>query len=164
MNGIDTFYLHPGNLFVHTRPHIVTTILGSCVSVCLWDPVLRIGGINHYLLPLWNGEGLPTPKYGNVAIIKLIERMVSSGSSKSNLKAKLFGGSAQFQSSAELLNLLNVGQRNIQIAVDLLKEDNIPITAQDVGGREGRRILFLTNEGKVKVRSIKSAGNSVSKK
>ncbi len=59
----NTHYLHPGNLFAHRTPHIVTTILGSCVAVCLWDPINNIGGINHYMLPLWNGEGLPVPKY-----------------------------------------------------------------------------------------------------
>ena len=72
-------YLYPGELFVHREPHVVSTVLGSCISVCLWDPERRLGGINHFLLPLWNGEGLPTPKYGNIAISRLIEKMEALG-------------------------------------------------------------------------------------
>ena len=68
-------YLYPGTLFVHRQPHRITTVLGSCVSVCLWNQTARLGGINHYLLPLWNGEGLQTPKYGNIAIVKLIDQV-----------------------------------------------------------------------------------------
>jgi chemotaxis protein CheD len=154
MSDMGTYYLHPGNLFAAREPHLVTTILWSCVSVCLWDSVLKIGGINHYLLPLWNNEGLPTPKYGNVAIQKLIEKMVALGSNKKNLIAKIFGGAAQFGSKSN--DLLNVGQRNIQVAVDLLNKGNIRIAGQDVGNSLGRRVLYMTDLGKVKVRNIQS--------
>ena len=90
MDDIEQHYLYPSALFASARPHKVVTVLGSCVSVCLWDPFLRIGGINHYMLPLWNGEGLASPKYGNIAIEKLIERMLYLGSRKSNLQAKIW--------------------------------------------------------------------------
>lgn len=154
MSNVGNYYLHPGNLFAHSEPYIVSTILGSCVAVCLFDPVLKIGGINHYLLPFWNNEGLPTPKYGNVAIQRLIEKMVALGSAKKNLEAKVFGGASQFGNSNSAM--LNVGQRNIQLAIDLLNKENIRIIGQDVGSSLGRRILYMTNEGKAKVRNIKS--------
>ena len=57
-------FLQPCTIFVHREEHWVSTILGSCISLCLWDPKLGAGGINHYMLPLWNGEGLPTPNTG----------------------------------------------------------------------------------------------------
>lgn len=147
----NTHYLHPGNLFVSPEPYVVTTILGSCISVCLWDTVRKVGGINHYLLPLWNGEGLPTPKYGNVAISKLIERMVALGSSEKHLVAKAFGGASINTTNG----LLNVGQRNLDMALEVLDEKRIQIVSSDLGGMLGRRVLFHTDSGKVMVRMIK---------
>jgi GGDEF domain-containing protein/chemotaxis receptor (MCP) glutamine deamidase CheD len=102
-------YLYPGGIFAaDPRPHRVTTVLGSCVSVCLWDRVRGVGGINHFLLPLWNGDGLPTPRYGNIAIAALIDRMLALGCSRENLRAKLFGGAAMWENPN---GLLAVGER-----------------------------------------------------
>ena len=145
-------YLYPGNLFVHHEPHVVTTILGSCVSVCLWDPVLKIGGINHYMLPFWNGEGIPVPRYGNIAIGKLVEKMLLCGSQKKNIKAKIFGGSNLGQNSK---GMMNVGERNVLVAQEILAEKKIPIISSDVGGSQGRRLLYFTDCGLVRVRKIK---------
>lgn len=148
----NTHYLHPGNLFASASPHVVTTILGSCIAVCLFDPTKRIGGINHYMLPLWNGEGLPVPRFGNVAIKKLIEKMEMLGANKRTLKAKVFGGSTIHETSS---GLLNVGSRNITIAEDMLTEERIPIVGSDMGGSRGRRVLFYTDTGSVKMRYIR---------
>ena len=148
----NTHYLHPGNLFASANPHVVTTILGSCIAVCLFDPTKKIGGINHYMLPLWNGEGLPIPRFGNVAIKKLIEKMEMLGANKRTLKAKVFGGSTIHETSS---GLLNVGLRNIDIAKDMLAEERIPIVGSDMGGSRGRRVLFYTDTGSVKMRYIK---------
>ncbi len=143
-------YLYPGGIFVHHEPHLVTTVLGSCVSVCLWDSAAKFGGINHFLLPFWNGEGLPTPKYGNIAIVKLIEKMlVSPGSNKSNLVAKVFGGASMWEKTS---GLLAVGDRNIELAMDLLEKQGIPILASDLGGKVGRKLVFNTFDGSVMVR------------
>src|SRR5258708_2971389 len=92
---INKHYLLPSPIFSAREPYIVDTILGSCVAVCLYDVKLKFGGMNHYMLPLWNGEGLASPKYGNIANDKLFERMLRLGSSKQNLVAKVFGGSNQ---------------------------------------------------------------------
>lgn len=120
----------------------------------MWDPVIRIGGINHYLLPLWNGEGLPTPKYGNVAIAKLTKKMISLGSRKRNLRAKVFGGASMNKGSK---GLLNVGQRNIMVVNDTLEDEGIPIVGSDTGGNLGRKLLFFTETGIVRVRVIKQS-------
>jgi len=145
-------FLYPGTLFAKKGEYIVTTILGSCVSVCLWDPVLKVGGINHYMLALWNGEGLPSPKYGNIAIEKLIEKVLGFGSRKQNLKAKVFGGGEVLQSSS---GLLNISKRNIEVATNMLDEAHIPIVASDVGGSLGRKLIYNTETGGVLLRKVK---------
>jgi len=149
---LKQYYLYPGNLFVHRDPHIITTVLGSCVSVCLWDQVLKFGGMNHYMLPLWNGEGLASPKYGNIAIQKLVEKMIELGSKKANLRAKVFGGGEVLKITQ---GVLNVGERNIVIAKDMLKETGIPIIGSDLGGVTGRKILFNTETGSVLMKRLR---------
>jgi len=144
-------FLYPSTLFVSNAPSVVTTILGSCVAVCLYDPILKIGGINHYMLPLWNGEGLASPKYGNIAIEKLVEKMYQQGSKKTNLVAKVFGGGEVIDTT---IKQFNIGERNIKIAKEMLEMYNIPIVAQSVGGKFGRKIQYTTNTGEVKHKFI----------
>lgn len=148
-------FLYPGMLFVQNQDCVITTILGSCVSVCIWDPALRIGGMNHFLLPLWNGEGLPTPKYGNIAIPLLFERLLGLGSKKNNLVAKVFGGANVLEG---LKGILNVGERNIMIAEDILLESKVSVLSRDVGGSVGRKVLFKTESGDVLVKKCMPAG------
>ncbi|MBC7922406.1 MAG: chemotaxis protein CheD [Ferruginibacter sp.] len=147
-----THYLLPGALFAHHQPHRVTTILGTCVAVCLWDPVLRVGGINHYLLSFWKGEGLASPKYGNIAIPKLIERLVLLGSNPRHLQAKLFGGKGYAENDQ---GIWMVGKRNVEIAEEMLRENQIPIVGASVGGPSGRKIVFNTYSGEVIMRPVK---------
>jgi chemotaxis protein CheD len=142
-------YLYPGMLFAEPQPHRVTTVLGSCVAVCLFDPVSRIGGINHYMLALWNGEGLPTPRYGNVAIDALIERLLGFGCLATRLQAKVFGGSAMWDSTS---GLTSIGERNIELAWRILDGRGIPVVAQDVGGAVSRKIILMTGTGEVLLR------------
>jgi chemotaxis protein CheD len=139
-------FLYPGTMMVSGGLTRISTILGSCVAVCLWDPVRTIGGINHYLLPYWNGEGLPTPRYGNVAIPRLCEQMQRRGSDRGDLVAKVFGG-ANINAGAGGLFL--VGDRNVQVARDLLTELAIPVVGLDVGGVKGRKVVFDTGTGTV---------------
>ena len=86
------YFLYPSSLFVSKEPYVVKTILGSCVAICIWDKRLKIGGMNHYMLPNWNGNDLASPKYGNIAIDKLINKLLLLGSKKEDLIAKIFGG------------------------------------------------------------------------
>lgn len=150
-------YLYPGTLFVHSEPHLVTTVLGSCVSVCLWDPVGRFGGINHYLLPLWNGDGLATPKYGNIAIGKLIDQMRGRSQTPDKIIAKVFGGASMWEKAD---GLLAIGKRNIELAEDLLAQQGIRIISSDLGGNRGRKIIFNTEDGSVLMRRQKGLGTT----
>lgn len=150
---IGKHYLYPSNIFVSDEPFIVTTVLGSCISVCLFDSVKMIGGINHFMLPFWNGEGLASAKYGNMAMEKLLGEMLRKGATKKNIQAKMFGG-------ANLVNLtMNVGERNAETARRLLEKENIRLVAESVGGTAGRKILFDTNSGLVKMRYIQQTHN-----
>lgn len=130
------------------EPCKVVTVLGSCISVCLYDTKMKIGGINHFMLPLWNGNGLATPKYGNVAIEKLIEKLERLNCSKQNMIAKIFGGASKTISS------LNIGERNAQIAFDYMEVERIRVVAQNVGGQIGRKIIFDTSTAEVLMKFI----------
>ncbi|MBI5493220.1 MAG: chemotaxis protein CheD [Deltaproteobacteria bacterium] len=138
-------------MFAESGPCVITTVLGSCISICLWDPVLRIGGMNHYLLPFWNGDGLQTPKYGNIAIRALMDRMLENGCRKMNLLAKVFGGANTIGSSS---GILNIGERNISLAEKTLLEEKITVVSNDTGGTSGRKVMFVTESGEVFVRKM----------
>ena len=150
----NTHFLYPAAMFASRTPHMVTTILGSCVAVCLYDPVAKVGGINHYMLPLWNGQGLASPKYGNIAIEKLVDKMVSLGCTRNNLQAKIFGVGEVIETH---ITQFNIGARNIKLAYEALEELKIPILGQSVGGKLGRKILFNTESFEVKQKFIQKS-------
>ena len=145
-------YLHPGQVFVSPDPTEVTTILGSCVAVCVFDPELRLGGTNHYLLPHWVGNGLSSARFGNVAVRSLIDKMLALGGQKQNLQAKVFGGACvidAFQARED-----HLGAKNADLALETLRQEGIPVVADDVGGRRGRKVIFHTDTGVALVRLI----------
>lgn len=150
-DNISSYYLYPAALFASKQPYIVNTILGSCVAICIYDPVLNIGGINHYMLPLWNGKGLASPKYGDIAIEKLADKMRSFGSNIHNLQAKVFGGGEVIDTK---IASFNIGARNISIAYDKLYELKIKIIAESTGGKYGRKIIFNTSTGEVRQKLV----------
>ena len=153
-------YLQPCMIFADREEHRVCTILGSCISVCLFDPQLGLGGINHFMLPLWNGEGLPTPKYGNIAIEKLIEKMLRLQGREERLIAKVFGGARVLQGDNPVFG---VGDRNISLAREALAAHGIRIACAEVGGTCGMRIEFNTRTGKVLLARLSpGAPNAVS--
>lgn len=136
--------IYSEQLHVAVNPTEIVTVLGSCIAVCLYDTKTKISGMNHYLLPLWNGNGLKSLKYGNISTERLIEAMLSVGADLKRIEAKVFGGA--------VLNIdetISVGPRNVQIAIDVLKQYQIPIVAKDVGGEKGRKIIFSNEDGSV---------------
>lgn len=141
-------FLFPGTLHASRQECTITTVLGSCVSVCLWDQIHGGGGMNHFMLPLWNGEGLATPKYGNIAMEKLLERVLQLGCHQPYLVAKVFGGANISESKN---GTFLIGDRNTTLALQMLKEWRIPVVATDLGGRLGRKIIMNTLTGEVLV-------------
>ncbi|MEW6067597.1 MAG: chemotaxis protein CheD [Nitrospirota bacterium] len=149
---IKNHYLIGGMIFASRKEYEIVTVLGSCIAICLWDPFLKIGGMNHYLFPVWDGKGTPTSRYGDIAIPKLIKKMLTLGCKKDNLKAKIFGGAST--PNGRNNKILNVAAANILFAEDLLKEEDLPIIGSDVGGNYGRKIKFNTRTGEVLLKRL----------
>lgn len=140
--------IHIGQYHADREPCTVYTMLGSCVATCLYDPVGRVGGMNHILLP---GEAdldrfdLPA-RYGIQAMELLINRIMSLGGHRARLRAKVFGG-------ARLLDSVcpdhAIGRKNIEFVLSFLEKEAIPVAAHDLGGDRSRRIYFHTDTGEV---------------
>jgi chemotaxis protein CheD len=141
------FYLHSGEVFASAEPTRVTTVLGSCVAVCLFDSLAEVGGINHYLLP---AGAEPSPRFGSHAILQLIDDVLERGARRSGLRAKVFGGASVLASGGRR----NIGADNIELALSTLEREQISVLDQDVGGFCGRKLVFDTDVGVAWVRSL----------
>lgn len=148
-----TAYLHPGQVFVSADAYAVTTILGSCVAVCIHDVALRIGGIAHYLLPYRVAHDDFLARCGNVAIRNLIDGLLSLGSQKRNLRAKLFGGACVI--NAFRGKDTHLGIQNVELARKILSHQGIDIVAEDVGGLRARKLIFHLEDGTAWVKELK---------
>src|SRR5690242_14967867 len=91
-DGTRAVYMHAGQFLIATEPTQITTILGSCVAVCVWDPVARIGGMNHFMLPFDSGTQTATPRYAKHATATLLVDVALAGARLTRLRAKIFGG------------------------------------------------------------------------
>jgi len=148
---MEAYYLKTSELYVSRKSCKITTVLGSCVAVCLWDKELKYGGMNHFLLPQYNtySSYAPSPKFGDFAINDLILKMNNLGSRTKNLQASIYGG-------AKIFNIgLNIGEKNIAMAFDVLKRKKIPIIQSDTGGLIARKIIFYNIENKIDLIKIK---------
>jgi len=148
----EKIFIHVGQIYIGVKPTEISTVLGSCVAVCLYDKVRAIGGMNHYLLPLWNGNGLQSPKFGNISIQRMVQSMFDIGCNAHTMEAKIFGGAA-INISSESDDMM-IGKRNILTAEEILAEHQIPIVARDVGGNSGRRILMRSDVGKILLKTM----------
>ena len=141
--------LHAGHVFVSSEGQSVVIILGSCVAVCMWDPSQGIGGATHYMLPTWDQKGMPSPRYGNVAISILLRKLLEAGAVRGQLRAKIFGGGCLFDSMREpnANREQHLGSRNVDIALEMLSKAQIPVVSAEVGGDRGQRIVFRADTG-----------------
>lgn len=138
-----------GDLKITQAPHVLKTLLGSCIGVVLHDPVNKIGGLLHIMLPQKNGNDLKITKYANTGLPYFIYQMVTNaGASRSALYAKIFGGAKMFDANG----LLNIGESNELEVRRILKEEGIRIVASRTGGTKGYNILFDTKTGDVTCR------------
>jgi chemotaxis protein CheD len=145
-------YLHPGELVASAEPATVTTVLGSCVSVTLWDRTRRIGGVNHFLLPHSAGTGTSSPRFGNVAMRSLFDEVLRLGARRADLEAKVFGGARVIHGAPAAAG--HLGERNITIALDFLRGEGLDVVGGDTGGSRGRKLRFLTGDGSAWLRSL----------
>jgi chemotaxis protein CheD len=144
-------YLHPGEFTVAVTPCTITTILGSCVAVCLYDPVACIGGLNHFLLPRAPAESTSL-RFGDVAVPRLIEAMAECGAVQRRLQAKVIGGACVLHAYRD--HPSHVGRQNVLAAVRALFEASIPVVMTDVEGNRGRRVVLHANTGDLVVRLL----------
>ena len=137
-------YLQPGQLLVSAVPAAITTILGSCIAVCLWEPHRGIGGMNHFMLPMASGSAASSARFGPAAMEQLIEKMREAGARLPLLRARVFGGACMFDGMQSTAHL---GRKNADVALELLNRRGIEIVQTDVGGNRGRKLIFHTDEG-----------------
>ncbi|HOV62261.1 MAG TPA: chemotaxis protein CheD [Spirochaetia bacterium] len=150
--GINEYFLNPGELIFSKKPVVVKTVLGSCVAVCIYDKVNRWGGICHYLLPQAPSNEHRSTKYGNIAIYTLLHRFLKKYSSKrEDLAAAVIGGAFIIFDEREFFF---IGDRNIEIAVSILRKEKIQIRSMHTGGEHGRKVLFNTATNKLLVTSL----------
>jgi chemotaxis protein CheD len=149
--GRHEVYLVPGALHVSVEPCAVTTILGSCVAVCLTDVDRHIGGMNHYALPGGSADH-DSLRFGAFAIGKLVELLQARGCRTESLRAKVFGGARVSNHGDSRTN--HLGAQNVALARECLAAAGIVIMAEDVGGFRGRKVIYYTDEGTAWVRTL----------
>jgi len=152
----NSHFLHAGQVFVSAEPQSIVLILGSCVGVCIWDEVNAIGGATHYLLPSWDGAGVASPRYGNVAISILVQKLLEAGAERRQLRAKVFGGGCLFNSMRESRSNKeqHLGSRNVETALETLTKAQIPVVSTIVGVDRGQRIVFRTDTGDAEIKVL----------
>lgn len=159
MNEETKLSLNIGQIIVVEDPSLISTVLGSCVSVCLFSPHKKMGGMIHYALPYQFDHNLDEDplRYGDQAIPMLIEEMRKlSLAPISSLKAKIIGGAnCLVRTSGGGFN--NIGEQNIQMARDILARHQIEVIGEHVGGEVGRKVFFYTADGRVQVASLKQS-------
>jgi len=144
--------IHPGEYYVSSREDIyIATVLGSCVAVALYDPISKLGGLNHYLLPgTFKGFNAadPSGRYGVYAMELLINEMLKNGAYRRNLRAKAFGGGNVLSSTNK------VGSNNARFALKFLETEEIPLDAQDLESDIARKVLLEPSTGRVYLKKL----------
>ncbi|MDR2353021.1 MAG: response regulator [Deltaproteobacteria bacterium] len=138
MSEINRVFILPGEYFISKQPHIISTLLGSCVAICLYHPQLKFGGMNHYMLPESPNKER-SGKYGDYAISVLLQFMERTAGSLGNVEAIISGGANVVDN---ISTGVQIGQRNVQIARELLRKNNIHITKENVGGNVGIKLHY----------------------
>lgn len=147
----------PGEYFVTGRDILIVTVLGSCVSVCLFDSRAGVGGMNHFMLPDRDEHSVASEsaRYGSYAMEMLINNLLKAGASRSRLEAKVFGAGRVLAGMTHT----DVGARNATFVMHYLEDERIPVRAQDLLGVYPRKIYFFPSEGRVLVKRLRAMHN-----
>jgi len=157
-------YLKPGDIYTSDEPALISTLLGSCVSVTMFNPRLKAGAICHGLLPSCKGkkpceceqycrEG---KRYVDCSIMRMLEWFMLKDVEREEIDVKLFGGS-DMMGSGKMSSKATVGQQNISRALQVLEVEGLRIAASDVGGPRGRKILFSTHTGEILLKRLRKS-------
>jgi len=141
----------PGEYYVSDEDVVIMTVLGSCIAACIWDSRLRIGGMNHFMLP--EGGADASGRYGSYAMELLVNELIKRGSTREYMQAKVFGGGAVISG----MTSLNVGERNTQFVLDYLATERIPVVSKDVMDIYPRKVVFFPITGKAMVKRLAHA-------
>ena len=144
------------DLNICKSPDGLTTLgLGSCVGIALRDPITKVGGLAHIMLPDSTAikDNTNIPKFADTGIVELVNRIVFAGGSKSRLVAKIAGG-AQMFAFQNKSSLIKVGEKNVMAVKKKLEELNIPILAEDTGENYGRTVIFYPETGDFVIRAV----------
>jgi chemotaxis protein CheD len=149
----EAIRLLPAEYRVSDEPLALVTLLGSCVAACLYDPLLRIGGMNHFMLPDGgspdDGGGDGSARYGAHAMELLVNDLLKRGARRARLLAKVFGGGNVLRGFQD-----PIGSRNARFVLDYLGAERIPVVAQDLGDIHPRKVAFFVQTGRTLVRRL----------
>lgn len=153
---LELVTIFPGEFHATGQERVIYTLLGSCISVVLYDPVKKVGGMNHFMLPdTIDKERFylsKSGKYGMYAMELLINELIKLGGVKKNFKAKVFGGGSVLGSKVG--HVSKVPENNIRFAFAFLEEEKIPLIASNIGGNAARKVYFFTKESRILLKRI----------
>jgi len=156
--GITTVKILPGEFYISQSNERIETVLGSCISACVRDPIAGVGGMNHFMLPVNKNskdanELSDANRYGNYAMENLENALLSAGAKRDRLEFKLFGGGRIMSS------MTNIGWYNIGFAFDYIYTEGFKLVSQDIGDIYPRKVLYYPLSGRVRVRRLNSMHN-----
>jgi chemotaxis protein CheD len=152
--------LQPGDYCIGAAGELLGTLLGSCVAACIRDGRLRLGGMNHFMLPTRQAEGgtgvtgsaWPSTRFGDVAMQCLIDEILHRGGRRADLEVKLVGGGKVLDA------LSDIGARNIQFAREYVRSCGLRLLGEDLGDRYPRKVLYDPGSGAVRVKRLPRSG------
>jgi chemotaxis protein CheD len=152
--------LLPGEYYVTTAHEVISTVLGSCVSACIRDPRIGVGGMNHFMLPLdasqgtsaWGAAVSAATRYGNVAMERLINDILKLGGRRENLELKLTGGGRVLAAMST-----DIGARNIEFVRQYVQDEGFKVVGEDLGDIYPRRVHYFPDTGKIRVKRFAAA-------
>jgi chemotaxis protein CheD len=152
----NTIKVGMADLKASAHPSVLTTLgLGSCIGIALYDPVTKISGLAHIMLPssLQARNNTNTAKFADTAVVCLLNEMRKLGARKDSIVAKLAGGSQMF-AFTQSSDMMRIGQRNAEASRDALHEQKIPLISEDTGGNYGRTIELDSTNGILSIKTI----------
>jgi chemotaxis protein CheD len=148
----------PGEFYATAEDEVIVTVLGSCVAACLLDPIAMVGGMNHFMLPVKQGDRDPdvffAARYGAAAMEFLINNLLHLGAQRDRLVAKAFGGGRVMDGMTT-----DIGGQNIDFVRRFLKNEGIPLWTEDMGGPFPRKVYFFPHTGQVLVKRMERTHN-----
>jgi chemotaxis protein CheD len=155
--------LQPGDYYVAAPGELIATVLGSCVSACIRDRQLRIGGMNHFMLPegraeggsVWSEAANFATRYGNVAMERLINEILKLGAKREDLEIKLVGGGRVLEA------MIDVGARNIAFVRQYVLTEAFCVVGEDLGDVYARKVLYDPASGDARVKRLNRAADAV---